>query len=233
MDLGLAGRVALVTGATRGIGRAIAEALEAEGARVAVAARSSESFPFDSADLGAVDGLVDAVEARLGPVDVYVANTGGPPPGADPLGFTDEQWEAAHRSLVVSPMAILRRIVPGMRARGFGRVVAVSSSAAREPLEGLQLSNANRPGLLAALKLLARTHAADGVTFNAVLPGRIATERLAQAFGSAEAAAEGVPAGRAGDPAEIAAVAAFLCSARASYVTGQAVVVDGGLTRSW
>lgn len=249
MDLGLDGRVALVTGASRGIGRAIAEGLAAEGARVAVAARSADAvrelgealggrgYAFDSGDLGAVDPLLDAVEADLGPIDVYVANTGGPPRGEDPLAFDAQQWEDAHRTLVVSPMTILRRLVPGMRERGFGRVVAVSSSAAREPIGGLQLSNANRPGLLAAMKLLARESAADGVTFNAVLPGRIATDRLASNYGSIEVAEEvaagEVPARRLGTPQELADAAVFLCSARASYITGQSLLVDGGLTRSW
>jgi 3-oxoacyl-[acyl-carrier protein] reductase len=236
VDLGLTGRVALVTGASRGIGRAIADALEAEGARVARASRSS-AYAFDSADLGAVDGLVDAVQADLGPIDVYVANTGGPPRSADPLAFTAEQWEEAHRTLVVAPMLILARIVPGMRERGFGRVVAVSSSAALEPMEGLQLSNVNRPGLLAGFKELARENAAHGVTFNAVLPGRIATDRLVSGYGSMEAAQEAaageVPAARLGSPEEVAAAAAFLCSQAASYVTGQWLLVDGGLTRSW
>ena len=249
MDLGLDGKVALVTGASRGIGRGIAEALAAEGARVAVTSRSPDAaaavsgmihgkaYTFDSDDLGAVDGLVGAVERDLGPVDIYVANTGGPPVGADPLGFSDAQWEAAHRTLVVSPMAILRRVLPGMRERGWGRVLAVSSSVAIEPLPMLQLSNANRPGLLAAFKHLARETAGDGVTFNAVLPGRIATDRIATNSGSLEAAQEqargDVPAGRLGEVAEIAAAATFLLSDRASYVTGQSLLVDGGLTRSW
>jgi 3-oxoacyl-[acyl-carrier protein] reductase len=249
MDLGLDGKVALVTGASRGIGRGIAEALAAEGARVAVTSRSADAgaavtgglhtkaYTFDSGDLGAVDGLVGSVERDLGPVDIYVANTGGPPVGADPLAFTDEQWATAHRTLVISPMAILRRVLPGMRERGWGRVLTVSSSAAVEPLPMLQLSNANRPGLLAAFKHLARETAGDGVTFNAVLPGRIATDRIATNSGSMEAAQEQargqVPAGRLGEVAEIAAAAAFLVSERASYVTGQSLLVDGGLTRSW
>lgn len=249
MDLGLQDRVALVTGASRGIGRGIAEALAAEGARVAVTSRSADdgarvagaiggkAYVFDSEDLGAVDGLVRAVERDLGPVDVYVANTGGPPVGGDPLGFTEEQWTVAHRTLLLSPMKILERLLPGMRERGWGRVVAVSSSAALEPLPYLQLSNAHRPGLLAAFKHLARETAGDGVTFNAVLPGRILTDRIIGNTGSVEAAQEAargeVPAGRLGDVAEIAAVAAFLASDRASYVTGQSLLVDGGLTRSW
>ncbi|MBA3327994.1 MAG: SDR family oxidoreductase [Solirubrobacterales bacterium] len=248
MDLGIEGRVALVTGGSRGIGLGIARALAAEGARVAVAARTRESveqaaaglrgrgYVFDAEDLGAVGPLVDSVERDLGPVELYVANTGGPPPG-DPLAFAVEQWEAAHRSLVISPMLLAQRLLPGMRDRGFGRVVAVSSSAAREPLAHLQLTNANRPGLLAALKLLARQAAGDGVTINAILPGRIATEHLVEAYDDLEdaqrAARDDVPAGRLGAVEEIAAVAAFLCSAPASYVTGTSVLVDGGLTRSW
>jgi 3-oxoacyl-[acyl-carrier protein] reductase len=236
VDLGLEGRVALVTGASRGIGRAIADALAAEGCLVARASRSS-AYAFDSADLGAVDPLVDAVEADLGPIDVYVANTGGPPRHDDPLAIGAPEWEAAHRALVVSPMLILGRLVPGMRERGFGRVVAISSSSALEPLPGLQLSTANRPGLLAAFKHLARENAGAGVTFNAVLPGRIATDRLAEAYGGldvAEAAArEQVPAGRLGTPEEVAAAAVFLCSAAASYVTGQSLLVDGGLAHAW
>ena len=249
MNLGLTDRVALVTGASRGIGRAIAEALAAEGALVAVASRSEEEvralgvalggrgYAFDSVELDAVGPLVDTVEAELGPVEIYVANTGGPPPGADPLGFTVEQREAAHRELVLSPMAFLERLLPGMRSRGFGRVLGVSSSASIEPIAPLQLSNAHRPGLLAALKNLAREVAADGVTINSVLPGRIATDRIAANAGSMEAAEEAareqVPIGRLGSVEEIAAAAAFLCSERASYVTGVSLLVDGGLTRSW
>jgi len=249
MNLGLTDRVALVTGASRGIGRAIAEALAAEGALVAVASRSEEEvralgvalggrgYVFDSVELDAVGPLVDTVEAELGPVEIYVANTGGPPPGADPLGFTVEQWEAAHRELVLSPTAFLERLLPGMRSRGFGRVLGVSSSASIEPIVALQLSNAHRPGLLAALKNLAREVAADGVTINSVLPGRIATDRIAANAGSMEAAEEAareqVPIGRLGSVEEIAAAAAFLCSERASYVTGVSLLVDGGLTRSW
>ena len=250
MDLGLQGRVALVTAGSRGIGLGVARALAAEGARVALTSRSAgtadeaadglpgaRGYAFDSADLDAAAPLVDAVQRDLGPVDVYVANTGGPPPGPDPLGFDVPAWEAAHRALVISPMLVLQRVLPGMRERGFGRVVAVSSSAAREPLAGLQLSNANRPGLLAALKHLARTVAADGVTINAVLPGRIATDRMLTNYGGAEAAQaaarEDVPAARLGTVEEISSAAVFLCSAPASYVTGVSLLVDGGLTRSW
>jgi 3-oxoacyl-[acyl-carrier protein] reductase len=248
MDLGLEGRVALVTGGSRGIGFGIAAGLAAEGARVAVAARGERrvreaaqrvgghGVVFDSDDLDAVPGVIADVEAALGPIDVYVANTGGPPAGEDPLGFTREQWEAAHRTLVLSPMAFLERLLPGMRSRGWGRVVAIGSIAVREPIASLQLSNAHRPGLVAAFKVLAGRVAADGVTLNTVHPGRIATDRLYSTAGSPEAAEadarESVPAGRLGTVEELAAAAVFLCSARASYITGTSLLVDGGVSAS-
>ena len=248
MDLGLDGRVALVTGASKGLGRGIAAALAGEGARVAISSRSRErieaaaaeigarGYVYDSTDVDAAPGLLAAVEADLGPVDVLVANTGGPPGGPDPLGFTREQWEEAYRTLVLAPMALVERAVPGMRERGFGRVVGVSSSAVREPISVLMLSNSHRSALLAAFKTLARDVAGDGVTVNSVLPGRIATDRIVQMAGSREtaeaAAREQVPAGRLGTVEEFAAMACFLCSERASYVTGTAILVDGGLTQS-
>jgi 3-oxoacyl-[acyl-carrier protein] reductase len=248
MDLGLDGRVAVVTGGSKGIGFGIAAGLAAEGARVAVASRDAErvreaaerigghGIVFDSADLDAVPGVIADVESALGPIDVYVANTGGPPAGPDPLAFTREQWEQAHRTLVLSPMAFLERLLPQMAERGWGRVVAVSSSAIREPLASIQLSNAHRPGLVAAFKVLAKRFAVDGVTLNTVLPGRIATERSYSTAGSREAAEasarDAVPAGRLGTVEEMAAAAVFLCSAPASYITGTTLLVDGGLTAS-
>jgi 3-oxoacyl-[acyl-carrier protein] reductase len=204
--------------------------------RALAAAIGGSAHVFDSDDLNAVDPLVDGVESALGPIDIYIANTGGPPLGADPFAHSISEWESANRTLMLSPMAILARVVPGMRERGFGRVVAVSSSAAREPIAGLTLSDAYRPGLLNTFKLLARDAAVDGVTFNAVLPGRIATDRIAQNRGGIEAAhaaaVHEVPAGRLGTPQEVAALAVFLCSAPAAYVTGQSVLVDGGVTHS-
>jgi 3-oxoacyl-[acyl-carrier protein] reductase len=247
MDLGLQGRVALVTGASSGIGLGIARELAAEGAAVAISSRTRERidraaaeigarpFVHDSHEVEAGPGLVDAVEAELGPVDVLVTNTGGPP-GGDPLGFGRDQWEAAYRELILGPMAMIERVVPGMRERAFGRVLSVSSSAAREPIEGLLLSTAHRGGLLATFKLLSRRLASDGITLNTLLPGRIATDRLAHLYDSLEqaeeVAREQVPAGRLGTVEEIAAAAAFLCSARASYITGVALAVDGGLLQA-
>ena len=248
MELGLRDRVALVTGASKGLGRGIAQELAKEGAHVAISSRSRERieataaeigarpFVHDSGDLDAAPTLVEAVEAELGPIEILVANTGGPPIDPDPLVFTRDQWQAAYRDLVLAPMALIEPVVPGMRERGFGRVVSVGSSAVREPIPGLILSNSHRAALLGALKTLAREVARDGVTVNSVLPGRIATDRLTDNFGSIEAAHEAakdhIPAGRLGTVEEFAAVAAFLCSERASYVTGTAVLVDGGLTQS-
>lgn len=248
MDLGISGRVALVGGATQGIGRAVAEALIAEGVRVAITARDGErtasvaaeigaeaGLAWDTGDVGAAAGVVEVVQQGVGPIDILVTNTGGPPPGPDPLGFTDEQWEQAHRHLVLAPMALLARVLPGMRERGWGRVVGISSTSVREPLDALMLSNAERSAALAAYKTLARQVAGDGVTVNTLLTGQIATARLVGLYGSMEAAeaaaAETVPAGRIGRPEEMAWAAAFLCSERAGYITGTAIAVDGGVLR--
>ena len=248
MDLALEGSVALVTGASQGIGRGIAEALAAEGANVAVASRSrerieetaaeigAEPFVHDSRDLDGAPWLIRNVQERLGSLDVLVTNTGGPPPNPDALAFSREQWEDAYHDLVLSPMALIEAAVPAMRERGFGRIVNVSSSSVREPIPVLMLSNAHRAATLAAFKTLARQLAPDGITFNTILTGRIATDRLKDNYGSLEnaeaAAREQVPAGRLGTVEELAAVAAFLCSGPASYVTGEAIRVDGGMTAS-
>jgi 3-oxoacyl-[acyl-carrier protein] reductase len=248
MDLGIDGKVALVTGASKGIGNAIAAALARERARVAISSSSRErieaaaadigasGFVLDSADLDAIPGTVEEIERSLGPIDILVCNTGGPPANADPLGFSREQWETAYRTLVLAQMALVERVVPGMRDRHFGRIVNVASTSVREPIANLMLSNAHRASMIAAFKTIARNVAGDGVTLNTVLPGRIATERAYSLSGSPEAAeaaaAQEVPAGRMGRPEEMAAAVAFLCSVPAAYVTGETLAVDGGLTRS-
>jgi 3-oxoacyl-[acyl-carrier protein] reductase len=248
MDLGIGGRVALVTGASQGIGRAIAAELAAEGAKVAISSRSREKidataaeigatgFVLDSADLEAMPGVVGDVERALGPIDILVCNTGGPPGGPDPLGFDREQWETAYRTLVLAQVELVERVIPGMRERGFGRIVNVASTSVREPIPFLMLSNAHRAAMITAFKTIAAAVAGDNVTLNTLLPGRIATDRAYSMASSPEeaeaAAAREVPAGRMGKPEEMAAAAAFLCSARAGYVTGETLAVDGGMTRS-
>jgi 3-oxoacyl-[acyl-carrier protein] reductase len=247
MDLGIEGRVALVLGASKGIGRAVAIELAAEGARVAVASRSRDSldevaaeigataFVHDNADLDGVPKLVDSVTEALGPIEILVTNTGGPPASTDPLAQSREDWEAAYRTLVLGPLALVRAVLPGMRERGFGRIVNIGSWTIREPLPNLMLSNSHRAATFAAFKTIARDVAASGVTLNTVLPGRIGTERLYSLSGGREQAEaigrSEVPAGRIGTPQEMAAAVAFLCSARASYITGVGLLVDGGLSR--
>jgi len=249
MELGLEGRVALVMGASRGIGRAIAAALAAEGARVAIASRSREKLdeaaaeigrdvsPFvaDATDLERLAELPGEVEAALGPVEVLVANTGGPPFGGA-LDHGLDEWEAAYRSLILAPRVLIEAVLPGMRERGWGRVVNVGSSSTREPIPGLNLSNTHRMAAVGFLKTLSREVAADGVTVNTVATGRFATERLADAGGSLDAAEEAargeVPAGRLGRPEEYGDLVAFLCSERAAYLTGTVIPLDGGLLHS-
>lgn len=249
MDTGLDGRVALVCGASAGIGRAVAEALAAEGARVAMTSRSQErieaaaaavgALPIvhDTADLDAIPAVLARAEEHYGaPVEVLVCNTGGPPANPDALGFDRAQWEAAHRALVLAPVEFIAAAVPAMRAGGFGRIVNIVSTAAREPIPPLMLSNTERAGALAAFRTIAHQVAGDGITLNSLLTGRIATDRLYSLAGSQEAAERRalteVPAGRLGTPAEMAAAAVFLCSEGAAYITGQAIAVDGGLTRA-
>ena len=248
MDLGLDGKVALVGGASKGLGLAIARELVAEGARVAISSRDRERIDAAAAEIGATGfvfdadqpenaaALVDEVEAALGPVEILVCNAGGPPADPDATAFTREQWEAAHRSLVLTPMELVRRVLPGMRGRGWGRILNVGSTSVREPIPVLMLSNSNRASAVAAFKTIAAQVAADGITLNTLLTGSFATDRLISLAGGREAADAGarerVPAGRLGTVEEYAAVAAFLCSERASYVTGTTLPVDGGLLRS-
>lgn len=250
MDLGIDGRVALVLGASRGIGRGIAEALVREGARVALASRSRERlertaaeidggetaiFEADTADLERMAALPGEVAEALGPVQILVTNTGGPAAGLA-LDAELDSWREAYESLVLAPRVLIEAVLPGMRERGWGRIVNVGSSATEEPIPGLALSNAHRPGLIGFFKTLAREVAADGVTVNDVASGRFATDRLAENWGGREemqrGAAKDVPAGRLGTPAEYGDLVAFLCSERAGYITGVSIPIDGGLLRS-
>jgi 3-oxoacyl-[acyl-carrier protein] reductase len=249
VDLGLEGRVALVLGASQGLGRAIAESLAREGARVAISSRSKEkldaasaqiagevsSFPADTADLDRLSRLPEEVAGALGPVEILVTNTGGPPLGGA-LDHDLGDWEAAYRSLVLAPRVLAGIVVPGMRERGWGRIVNVGSSSTREPIPGLNLSNSHRMAAVGFFKTLSQEVAGDGITVNTIATGRFATERLASNAGSIEAAEgaakEQVPGGRLGRPEEYGDLAAFLCSDRAAYITGTVIPIDGGLLRS-
>jgi 3-oxoacyl-[acyl-carrier protein] reductase len=249
MDLGIKGRTALVMGASRGIGRGIAEALAREGVRVALASRSrervaetageieGETVPFeaDTSDLERLAALPGEVQAELGPVGILVTNTGGPPLGGA-LDHANAEWEEAYRSLVLAPRTLAEAVIPGMRERGWGRIVNVGSSTVREPVPHLTLSNANRMAAVGFFKTLASEVADDGITVNTVATGRFATDRLASNWGSWEemerGAAEGVPAGRLGTPEEYGDLVAFICSERAAYLTGTVIPLDGGLSRS-
>jgi 3-oxoacyl-[acyl-carrier protein] reductase len=249
MDLGLGGRVALVMGASRGLGKAIGAALAREGATVALASRSQDAIQAAAAEVGggAVGLVADAtdldrlaelpaeVEARLGPVDILVANSGGPPLGGT-LEQELEEWERAYRALVLAPRVLAAAVVPGMRERGWGRIVNVGSTSTREPIPGLNLSNSHRMAAVGFLKTLARDVAADGITVNTVATGTFATDRLADPSGSLEpaeaAARERVPARRLGRPEEYGDLVAFLCSERAAYITGTTIPIDGGMLHS-
>jgi 3-oxoacyl-[acyl-carrier protein] reductase len=256
MDTGLKGRTAVVPGASSGLGLAVARALAAEGANVVLGGRrgdlvrgEAEKLPsavgveIDLTDPGATDTLVGAALDHFGPVDVLVLNGGGPPPGLA-VDFTPEHLTDAVALLVQPHQRLVRSVLPGMRGRGFGRIVAIGSSGVQAPLERLVASNAARAALAGYLKTLATEVAADGVTVNMVLPGRITTDRTttidkatAERTGTtpdeARARAEAtIPAGRYGTPEEFAAVVTFLASAAASYVTGEQIRCDGGLVRA-
>jgi 3-oxoacyl-[acyl-carrier protein] reductase len=256
MDLELKNRRALVTGASRGLGRAIASALAAEGADVVAVARNLERLnelvaatpagrgtivarACDLADASAIGGL----GAPLERADILVLNTGGPPPGSA-AGTADAVWSQQFEAMFLSAIRLTRLALPGMRQRGFGRILAVVSSGVIQPIPNLGISNALRSALVGWAKTLAGEVAGDGVTVNCIAPGRIATDRVAE-LDQGRAKREGIdigqvekesraaiPAGRYGDAAEFASVAAFLASPRASYMTGGVIRVDGGMIRS-
>jgi 3-oxoacyl-[acyl-carrier protein] reductase len=245
MDFGLTGRTAIVGGASAGIGLACAEALAAEGANVALLARGREALEREAARLGALAVVGDAARAedlerlveqtleRFGGIDVLVLNSGGPP-RTRALEVTDEQVEDAVALLLLSAVRLVRLCRPHLEASGHGRVIAITSSAVKEPVDNLALSNAVRPGLTGWLKSVARELGPAGVTVNAVAPGRIDTARLHEVYGDAgpsEADLAAIPLRRLGTPRELGDVVCFLASDRAAYVTGATIAVDGGLTR--
>jgi 3-oxoacyl-[acyl-carrier protein] reductase len=245
MELGLAGRTAIVCGASSGMGLAVAEALAAEGANVAMFARRREVLEREAERIGALpvqgdvtipqhlERLVQATVGAFGGIDVVVLNGGGPPAGTA-TELTAGAVEEAVALLLTSHVTLVGHCLPHLRESGRGRIVAIESSSVREPLGNLALSNAVRPGVVGWLKTLGRELGPDGITVNVVAPGRIDTDRLRAVYGDDGPPAsdlEAVPLRRVGTPAEIAAVVAFLASDRAGYVTGAVIPVDGGLTR--
>ncbi|MDQ8035438.1 SDR family oxidoreductase [Bordetella genomosp. 1] len=260
MDLGISNKVALVLGAGGGLGGAIAQALAAEGAQVAVAdidldaaqrtAAAVEAaggkalaLQWDLADLGAIEAHIGRIESQLGPVDILVNNTGGPPP--TPAGGQDPAaWRKYFDSMVLPVYAITDRVLPGMRERRWGRVITSTSSGVIAPIANLGISNSLRLAIVGWSKTLAREVGKDGITVNIVLPGRIATDRIQfldearakrenrSVASVAEESTASIPAGRYGKPAEYGGVVAFLASQQASYITGSTLRVDGGMIQS-
>jgi 3-oxoacyl-[acyl-carrier protein] reductase len=259
MDLGLAGKRALVLSSSRGLGLGIAQALAAEGAEVMLTARNAERLKaaaeainakgkgrahYFASDLaGRVELIYKAAAEALGQIDILVANTGGPP-ARTALGVKPEDWTPQFEVMVLPVFQMASLVLPPMRERGWGRLVTIASSGVVQPIPNLAISNALRSSIVGWCKTLASEVAKDGITVNVVLPGRIETDRTGE-LDAANAQAQGksveeistamraqIPAGRYGRVQEFADVACFLASERASYITGSMIRVDGGAIRS-
>ena len=261
MDLGLEGKVALVMAASKGLGRAVATELAREGARVVISSRDADALAQTAAEIAEETGaevehraadltraedvrtLVSYVTDRFGGVDVLVNNTGGPSAGTFD-DFDDEGWQTAFELVLLSLIRAVRGVLPSMRERGGGRIVNIASSSIKQPIENLILSNTFRAGIAGLAKSLAVELAPDGILVNTIGPGRISTAR-SQSMDASRAETLGVPVeevrgqvesqiplGRYGTPEELARVAAFLASPANSYVTGQAILLDGGMVRA-
>lgn len=257
MDLGIAGKVAIIAASSRGLGRAIAAELAAEGARVVICARGEEALHAAAAEIRRAHNsevldivadvsqsadakrLVDTAMERYGRIDILVNNSGGPPSG----GFeklTPEMWDAAAQLLLNSTVGLTRLVLGGMKERRWGRILNVTSIAAKQPVDGLMLSNSLRAAVIGFARTLATEVAPYGVTVNNLLPGYTRTDRVEQLARATDAGSGAafakweseIPMGRLGEPRELAALAAFLASERASYITGSSIAVDGGWIRS-
>ena len=244
MDLGLKGRTAIVCGASAGLGLATAEALAGEGANVTMFARRREVLEREADRIGALavrgnvtnphalSAVVERTLEAFGGIDILVWNSGGPPPGPA-TSMSPDDVEEAVELLLLPPIRLVELCLPHLVQSSGGRIIFFTSSAVKEPSEHLALSNTVRPGVTGWAKSLARELGPQGITVNCIAPGRIETARLAQLYpeGPSEADLKAIPLGRWGSPQEFGAVACFLASDRAGYVTGTTVVVDGGLGR--
>jgi 3-oxoacyl-[acyl-carrier protein] reductase len=250
MDLGLSGRLALVTGASSGIGRSCALALAKEGARLAVGARRTEllerlvaeaiaagspeavAYRVDLAEASSIETLLGEVRARQGEPEVLIANGGGPKPGGvSTLSVAD--WDAAYGPIMRAMLQLVYGVLPAMRERRWGRIVYLGSSSLKTPIPNLALSNAFRAGVLGALKTLSREVAPDGITINTIATGKIDTDRARSVYkepGAWEKTAAEIPLGRFGSPDELAPLVAFLCGEPARYISGTTISVDGALS---
>jgi 3-oxoacyl-[acyl-carrier protein] reductase len=262
MNLGLHGKVALVTAASKGLGRACALALAREGAQVMIAARQHETLgqtareieqstaskvlacPADVSRREDLETLVSKTVEAFGGMDILVHNTGGPPMGTF-AEVSEEQWQAAFESELLSAVRLLRLTLPSMRQRGGGRIIHILSTSVKQPGEDLVLANALRPGIVGLAKTLALDLAKEGITVNTICPGRILTDRLRSGGGVRARMVHGIseeqalremvlpiPLGRFGRPEEVGALVAFLASEQAAYITGTTFAIDGGLVRS-
>jgi len=261
MDLGLKGKVALVAAASRGLGRAVAEELAAEGASLVLCARGAEALHETRDQIAVATGapvvavradvtissdmarVVATGQAQFGRIDILVTNAGGPPAGRIE-SLSHEEWEAATRLTLFSVIELTRHVLPGMKERQWGRILNITSISVKQPIENLVLSNSLRAGVTGFARTLANEVAGDGITVNNILPGYTRTERVQQLAGmmaekegitAADFAARWereIPMKRLGEPREFAALAAFLVSERASYITGTSIQVDGGWIRS-
>lgn len=260
MDLGIQNKVAIVAASSRGLGKAIARELALEGARIAICARGEQELMrtqaelqslgatvfaqrLDVTDISAIGPFVAAVARELGDIEILVTNAGGPVAG----NFSEvslHDWEQAYRVTLLSAVVFCREVVPYMKKKRWGRIVNITSVSAKEPLDRLVLSNAFRPAVVGMAKSLANEYASDNITTNNICPGYTRTERLevlaakiAERTGKSRDTAfeeweKQIPMRRIGSPEELAALVAFLCSARASYITGTTIAVDGGFIRS-
>ncbi|HLG61208.1 MAG TPA: SDR family oxidoreductase [Ktedonosporobacter sp.] len=262
MDFGLAGKVALVTAASKGLGRASAAALAAEGAAVVIASRNRETLeqtaqeirqsgrstvlavPADLRQSEEITSLVAKTVNEFGGIDILVNNTGAPPAGIFET-ISDERWQATFDLIFLSAVRLIRAVLPSMQKRPEGRIIQIVSSSVKQPIAGLLLSNALRPGVVGLAKTLSVELAPYQITVNNVCPGRMLTDRLRQGSSVQKRLAQGlteeeaiselakdIPLGRIGNPEELGALVAFLASQQAGYITGTTIQVDGGLIQS-